>query len=194
MARRFLRLKVFNDILTVLNIGLAVYILVFPFLPNLKWWVQHDAPIRIGAPAQVTVPTSGSVEIDNTLFIPSIGLTEVVHEGNHPSMLDQGAWRRPQTSMPDGGSNTVIVAHRFAYGGGGGVFYHLDKVNKEDAVAVHWEGKTYMYKVVDKRVVPATAVEVEASTEEQTLTLYTCTPLWNPKDRLVITARLTEVL
>jgi sortase (surface protein transpeptidase) len=31
---------------------------------------------------------------------------------------------------------------------------------------------------------------VEAPTDEHILTLYTCTPLWSAKDRLVIKARL----
>jgi len=50
-----------------------------------------------------------------------------------------------------------------------------------------------VYTVDRIKQVTATAVEIEAPTARPTLTLYTCTPLWNPKDRLVVTATLQEI-
>lgn len=86
----------------------------------------------------------------------------------------------------------MLVGHRFTYDGNG-VFYHLDKLKVGDQLAVFWEGKKYQYTVTETKVVPATATEVEDQTQDPQLTLYTCTPLWSAKDRLVVIAKpLTE--
>ena len=47
----------------------------------------------------------------------------------------------------------------------------------------------YRYKVESSRTVPDTAIQVEAPTKDARLTLYTCTPLWNPVNRLVVVAK-----
>ena len=40
----------------------------------------------------------------------------------------------------------------------------------------------------EKAVVEKTAVEIESPTEDDILTLYTCTPLWSSSKRLVVQA------
>jgi sortase A len=46
-----------------------------------------------------------------------------------------------------------------------------------------------LYKVAEIKTVASTAGEVEAPTDTDQLTLYTCTPLWSAKERLVIVAK-----
>ena len=55
-----------------------------------------------------------------------------------------------------------------------------------------WEDKEYDYKVTSIREVPPTAIEIEAPTDANIVTLYTCTPLWSAKNRLVVVAELTN--
>ncbi|HZM63945.1 MAG TPA: sortase, partial [Candidatus Saccharimonadales bacterium] len=57
-------------------------------------------------------------------------------------------------------------------------------------IFLYWEQTKYHYKVQEVFVVKPTAVEVESATDEDVLTLYTCTPLWSGRDRLVIRAVL----
>ncbi len=106
--------------------------------------------------------------------------------------LNKGPWLRPQGSTPDKGGNTVIAAHRFTYSDREGDFYHLDKVRPGDEVGLFWKGVKYLYSVQAVKVVGPDAVEIEAPTDQPQLTLYTCTPLWLPKDRLVIIATPQE--
>jgi sortase A len=126
---------------------------------------------------------------ENTLIIKSLGMREKIFEGESIYTVNRGVWRRPHTSTPDQGGNTVMVGHRFTYSGQS-VFYNLDKVKQGDEITVFWNSKAYTYVVDGIGVVPPEAVEVEAPTAEPRLTLYTCAPLLTAKDRLVIRAKL----
>lgn len=176
-----------NVLLSVILLLLAGYILIWPFLPSLSWWARHDAPV-ISAIARPSVKIE-AIPDTNTLVIPSLGLREEVFEGESEYTVNRGVWRRPKSSTPATGSNTVLVGHRFTYSGKS-VFYNLDKINTGDEILVYWDDKAYSYKVESSIVLPPEAVEVEAPTDDSVLTLYTCTPLLTAKDRLVVRARL----
>lgn len=87
----------------------------------------------------------------------------------------------------------MLVGHRFTYANPNGVFYHLDKLQKNDEIALTWQGKRYVYEVHDIKTVEPSETNIEAPTNEDILTLYTCTPLWNPTKRLVVQARLEHI-
>ncbi len=129
---------------------------------------------------------------DNRLVIPGIGLNEPIYEGNFISVISEGGtWLRPNTVKPIENGNSVIVGHRF-YGSRVSTFYHLDKIQEGEVFAVYWDGEEIVYKVTDKKIVDATAIEIESDTETRQLTLYTCHPLWTAKQRLVIIAKPVE--
>lgn len=182
-------LRQFNNALSVVVIAAALYILVWPFLPQLSWWARHSAPV-ISSPVQNTVKAE-PIPAENTLVIPKIDLRKPIVEGQGVEAVDKGVWRRPLTAKPSQPGNTVLVGHRFEYGGQK-YFYHLDKMAVGDLVRIYWEGKTYDYKVAAVKVVPATEISVEGPTNDRLLTLYTCTPLWSAKDRLVVQALPAE--
>lgn len=176
----------FNDLLTLIVLLTGIYLIASPFSPQIT--AALDRPPQ----ATTALPVQRTISAEPTLLIPRLGMTEKVHTGTSPSELSKGAWLVPKTSTPDKESNTVIVGHRFTYAGPD-VFYFLDKVQVGDTLYVDWQGKEYRYKVDRIRVVPATEISVHAPTSEPQLTLYTCTPLWSAKDRLVITAPLVGV-
>ena len=128
----------------------------------------------------------------NHVVIKKIGVDTNILEGLNESVLNRGVWRLPYTSTPDKGGNTVLTAHRYLEKVGPRTFYHLDKIEVGDKITVMWEGVEYQYDVISTQVVPSTAVEVEKPTLEPILTLYTCTPLWTSKDRIVVRAKLTS--
>lgn len=138
--------------------------------------IVNDAPLQ-GLPTE------------NTLVIPQIGVDGSVVEGASIDVLKSGFWHRPNTSTPEKGGNTVIIGHRFLYKTGPKTFYGLDKLNEGDEFALFWEGKEYIYRVFEKKLIEPTEVSIEANTEEPMLTLYTCTPLWTAKQRLVVRAK-----
>ena len=182
------RLRIFNNLLTITAILLGLYVMLSPFLPQITWWVGSNTPIKTYADNSEKVEQAATTPIpaENRLFIPALGLDEKIYDGGL-EQLKNGVLRRGHTSTPDEGSNTVLVGHRFAYGTRG-VFYHLDKVKTGDMLTLHWEGKRYDYKVSEISVVAPAQVEVEDPTENEVLTVYTCTPLWTATDRLVLRA------
>jgi sortase A len=107
-------------------------------------------------------------------------------------ILDQGIWHWPMSSTPDKGSNTVLLGHRFTYTNPNGVLYHLDKVRVGDNLAVIWSNHKYVYTVQKVQTVVPSMTDVVAPTVNPTLTIYTCTPLWSPHNRLVVTAELEK--
>lgn len=196
--------------LVVFIVVLATYILLAPILPQLDYIMNPPATVK--APAFVAAPEnttqnnsdvavaetteqatgtgSTSQVLQNQLYIPSIGAMGPIIEGTAPKTVDKGLWRRPATSEPGKGGNTVIVGHRFSYNHGVvQPFYHLDKVKIGDTIYVLWNGQKYTYNVTDKKVVNKSEISVEAPTSSEQLTLYTCTPVWNPIDRLVVIAK-----
>ena len=127
----------------------------------------------------------------NNLIIPAMVLDETIVENKNPyTALKQGVWRWPGGSTPDKGGNTVLAGHRFTYDDPRGTFYFLDKLKKDDNIGIVWNNYTYTYKVTEIKTVKTTQTDILGPTKYPTLTLYTCTPLWNPKDRLVVRAEL----
>ena len=125
----------------------------------------------------------------NMLFIPKIGVQMAIVEGNNDRVaLSKGAWRLPGTSTPDQGGNTVLGGHRWMFTSGPRTFYHLDKLVIGDMVQTDWKGKTYTYRVREVRVVKPEQTEILNASSQKILTLFTCTPIFSSKQRLVVVA------
>lgn len=190
-ARSLLTLRSFNHLLSVMVVGLCLYVIVLPLSPEFNFYLKKIFDIQ---PALVKTNSVDKTNYpaNNTLVIPSLNLQEEVHEGSNEAVLMKGLWHRPGTSSPDKESNTVIAGHRFTYSDPA-VFYHLDKIKEGDNIILYWDKTKYVYRVsLIKEVLP-TEVEVEKPSREPILTLYTCTPLWTSKNRLVVQANLTGV-
>jgi len=86
----------------------------------------------------------------------------------------------------------VFLAHRFSYTGPHGAFYYLNKLKVGDEIGVVWNGKAYRYTVISSAEVPPTDTAIEDNTSDARLTLFTCTPLWHPVNRLVVVAELEK--
>lgn len=188
-----------NAGLTIVTVFLGLYIALAPFLPVLELWVSKLIDSTDGYVYQSSLADSANIDNashlvappeENTLLIPSIQLDELILEGGNISVIEDGSvWLRPRTSTPDKGGNTVIVGHRWSYSDPA-TFYHLNKMEVGERFAVFWDDEEYIYEVFDISVVPPTALEIEAQTDQPILTLYTCTPLWTASDRLVVKSRL----
>ncbi len=181
-----------NTALLIAILVVCTYIVALPFVPMVTFWVASKSNQATQLAAQLHPPKASVVAVpkDNRLIIPSMLLDTPIVEGKTIAALHSGAWRRPNTSTPDKGGNTVIAAHRFTYTNPHGVFYYLNKIYLGDEVGVFWNGKRYLYKVTSVSQVPPTQTAIEDNTDTAQLTLYTCTPLWLPKDRLVVVAIL----
>lgn len=190
-------LRRFNNLLSALVIGLGLYIAITPFLPMIGFWLTDKSPESRAPYSGVLAEIEGSdsdapAPDENRIVIPSIQVDEPILESSNIGIInDGGTWRRPNTAVPTEVDNTVIVGHRW-FGAEVSTFYHLDKVLPGQKLAIYWEGEEILYEVIDKRIVDASAVEIEKSTSHKTLTIYTCDPIWTAKNRLVITAEPVE--
>ena len=189
-----MKLARINTSLLVAIILVNSYVIALPFLPAILFSFQKHSPRVVQLQKQVTAkPAPHSIAANaQQLIVPSMAFDEKIHDGPDIRTLRAGLWRLPYTSTPDKGGNTVVVAHRFTYTNPRGLFYHLDQVHVGDSIARLWHGKKYLYRVHTTMVVPPTRTDIEAATTQPQLTLYTCTPLWNPKDRLVVIASLEK--
>jgi sortase A len=187
-------LRKFNNILSFVVIIIGLYLIVTPILPQIDYWLRDKSPAVIapyGGDLAKSVDNNSSLPppIDNRIVIPSIGVNEpIIESSTINSINDGGTWRRPNTAKPPDMDNTVIVAHRF-FGNDISTFYHLDKLEVGQLLAIYWEGEEILYEVTETKVVNPSNTEIENSTTEQQLTLYTCTPIWTARDRLVVIAK-----
>lgn len=187
------KIRLFNNVLSLIVIMMGVYIILSPVLP----WLSYNIAQSSGGAAKTISPENISQAAQkggNWLLAPKAGIEEPILEGQSLSTVHKGAWRRPNSSTPPVGSNTVITGHRFGYFGNTKyVFYNLDKLEVGDEISVIWEKENFIYKVKEVKIVPPTATYIEDSTEGSLLTLYTCTPILTATDRLVVTATLSKV-
>lgn len=189
-------LPLVNTSLLLAIVAINGYIILAPVAPAVSfWWSEHThhtsqklARQLHAAPPKATA--SASVSLENRLLIPSMQLDATVYEGTSMYTLNKGLWHRPNTTAPDKGGNTVIAGHRFTYTNPQGILYYLDKVHLGDEIGLYWSGTRYLYKVSEVKVVEPTAVQIEDNTPDARLTIYTCTPLWSPHQRLVVVATL----
>ena len=185
-----------------INLGLLaaiilinLYTIALPFLPSLGYWWKHrdaKAPPAIATVVKATTPSTDAPLPGNRLIIPRMDLNTEIVEGPERTWganLRKGAWRLPFSTDPARGGNMVIAGHRFTYTESRSIFYYLDKLQIGDEIGISWEGKLYTYKVESSRTVPPTEVSVQQPTKDARLTLYTCTPIFNPVNRLVVVAK-----
>lgn len=156
---------------------------------------------KLSKPSASSIQQKAQTVIDNRnqLFFPSIGVNSEIREGGI-EILDQGVvWHRlPERGNPEKGGNFILTGHSFVWGytpqevTKQSVFYHLNEANKDDEIIVHWNGKAYKYRVIEKRTVKPDQIEIEQPSDTPKLTLYTCTTGGASDGRVVIIAEPKE--
>ncbi|MFA6394054.1 MAG: sortase [Patescibacteria group bacterium] len=195
-------------ILELLTLAIALYIIILPFYPELRYRFSNkmdggemnsdnrdinQVKILTGEILSRLNETENQQAV-NRMIILKIGVDAPIAESvSADAGMAKGAWREPETSTPDQGGNTVITAHRFKYLPPSNLtFYLLDKLEQGDLIGVSWKGQPYYYRVEEiKRVEPEDVSILEAS-DKPILTLYTCDPIYSQKKRLVVRAALIE--
>jgi sortase A len=200
-----IKLRSINNFLFILIVAINLYIIAAPLLPQaVYWWNLHHSDRQAQLQRFITKPHPQSNSSSspagesgpNRLIIPAMMLNQATLEGSESNwfnILYHGIWRWPGSSTPDKGGNTVFLSHRFSYTGPRGAFYYLNKLHIGDEIGVVWNNKMYTYSVVSTTVVPPTDTAVENNTSDARITLFTCTPLWHPVNRLVVVAKLKGV-
>lgn len=175
---------------------IGLVILAIPFAPWIYFHAVNPAPVYpyptrlAGTPF---LPVAPNVEtqkppVGNRLVIPKIGVDVEIVEGKDERSLNRGIWHLPDSANPAIGGNTVLTGHRFQYLSGPKTLYLLDQMQVNDTIIVYWEGQEYDYRIKERRIVNPDAVEILDPTPDPQLTVFTCTPVFSTKQRLVLFA------
>lgn len=163
--------------------------LVFPYVSKLTANGQVSSAVTL---TRLPVVESKPAPSENRLVIPSIGVDMAILEGASEKVLDRGGiWRIPNTSNPSLGSNTVLSGHRWQYlPPSGRTLYLLDKVQIGEPIIIYWQGQEYDYRVTKREVVNPSRTDIQNASDTPQLTIFTCTPLFSTKQRLVLFSEL----
>lgn len=115
----------------------------------------------------------------------------VVLKGASQRQLALGPGWITTTGLPGSTGNCAISGHRVT---NGRPFRYLDRLKKGDTIDLYSKFRRYRYEVVRSFRVTPDRIEVIAHTEEPRLTLTTCDPPGSAVKRLVVQARLIEVV
>ncbi|MFI0424249.1 class E sortase [Spongiactinospora sp. 9N601] len=129
------------------------------------------------------------------LHIPRLDRRWAVTEGVTQADLRKGPGHYPRTARPGEIGNVGVAGHRIA-----SVFWDLDRLRAGDPIVAETKTGWYVYRVVGRRVVLPTSVEVVAPNPDRPrepptkamLTLTTCTPKFQNRQRLIVHAELAE--
>lgn len=125
------------------------------------------------------------------LRIPTINCEEIVRKGSDKRALHGALGHVAKTANPGELGNCAIAGHRnYNFGL---YFNRLNEVRLDDEIMIDTKDATYTYKVMSIKVVEPEEVSVLESTDEATITLITCTPLYIATHRLIVSGSLINV-
>lgn len=199
-------LKAVILVLEAAAVGVAIYLVVLPFYPTVKYKVVYKRGEAVQEAQDMDkvkekvkqiknhLPASEYAVSPNRLIITKIGVNAPIVESRSAEYgLSKGAWHMPDSSTPDKGGNTVITGHRFKYLPPSNLtLYLLDKLTKGDLITVIWRGQDYIYRVREIKIVPNTDFSILQPSEKPILTIFTCHPIYSTEKRLVVISDLVE--
>ena len=121
------------------------------------------------------------------LRIPSLDLDKVVISGVSTEDLKEGPGHFPGTPLPGQAGNAAIAGHRTTYGA---PFFDFDDLEPGDEIFLTTLQGTFTYEVTSSEIVPPSAIEVLAPTDDNRLTFSTCNPKYSAAERLIVVAHL----
>lgn len=124
------------------------------------------------------------------LRIPAIDSEELVKEGSSKATLANALGHIEETMLPGEAGSFVVAGHRsHTYGR---LFNRLNEVKEGDLIYADMPDRTYTYEVEKIEVVEPDKLALLNSSEEASITLFTCTPIYTATHRLVITGKLVQ--
>jgi sortase A len=136
------------------------------------------------SPNPVIIIPKINIEIPVVYDEPSIDESAVQHS------LEKGILHYPTTSNPGEQGNAVFFGHSSSNILNNGkykfAFVLLNRLEIGDTFMIQKDGKRYVYKVSNRKIVPPTDVSVLNPLDHPTATLITCDPPGTNVNRLVV--------
>lgn len=129
----------------------------------------------------------GSIGI---ISIPKIDLNVALSEGIDASVLKYAVGHFTGTPMPGDKGNFCVAGHRsYTYNQ---YFNRLDELEKGDKITVTTMTGEFQYEVYESKVVEPEEISVLDNTEDEEITLVTCTPIRVATHRLIIKGKMVK--
>ncbi len=209
------------NLLILLGIG----VLLFPFAPVIRdeiwyFWKEKlghiykivankpEEPVSLFASLLGDTPSPlYPVDRNFSIVIEKIGVNapivkdvSVIDSNSYKESLKQGVAHSNTSSYPSNEpGNTYLFAHAsvnfWDLGKYATVFNLIRKLEIKDSISIFYEGKQYIYKVVNKEVYPGwNTYPLSRAVIEPVLTIQTCDPPGTTLNRMVVTATLESVV
>lgn len=134
--------------------------------------------------------TLGEGEGFARIVIPRIELDALVLKGVRPTDLRKGPGWIDWTNLPGPTGTCGISGHRTTYGA---PFRRIDELQRGDTIDLYSPYRRYRYEVTGTLIVLPSQTEVVDQTEQPTLTLTACHPLYSAAYRIAVQAKLVDV-
>jgi sortase A len=135
-----------------------------------------------------SVPTAAAVGL---LTIPKIGVSFDVVQGTGTASLERGPGHYPSTAFPGLGQTVAIAGHRTTYLA---PFRNINELHAGDTIRLRMPYGTFVYAVQHQQVVKPNAWWITRNVGYERLVLSACNPLYSANQRIVVFARLKQVL
>lgn len=134
------------------------------------------------------VPNGAAVGL---LTIPKIGVSYDVVQGTDTASLERGPGHYPSTAFPGLGQTVAIAGHRTTYLA---PFRNINELHAGDTVRLRMPYATFVYAVQHQQVVRPNAWWITRNVGYERLVLSACNPLYSANQRIVVFARLKQVV
>jgi sortase A len=138
------------------------------------------------APADERAATPAVVH--GTLALPTIGMSQPLHEGVTLTAIDRGPSHWPGTAMPGQLGNVVVAGHRVTHSR---PFHDLDQLQPGDPLVFTMnDGRVWTYVHTGTEIVTPDAMHIVDQHPAHTATLFACHPKGSAARRIVAHFRL----
>lgn len=118
--------------------------------------------------------------------VPRLALNMILVDGTDHDALKSGPGVDRRTALPGEGELVYIAGHRTTYGA---PFAHIDRMRKGDLVELDMPYGTYVYRVTDWVIAPATDLSRLRSRGREEVALQACHPRFSARERYIVYAR-----
>jgi len=182
------RFSILFVIVAVLLFSVGLYISLLAVSPYLY---LHQKAI-LGE--STTFDTTAVAAKEDRLYIPRLNI-DIAYKSGDASVLNDAAWHRyAERGDPEKGGNFILAGHRFELAPTPlethrkSPFFNIDQIKEGDEIYVDYQSKRYAYSVKRHFTASPNQIEIEATSEEPKMTLYTCTLRGSSDGREVIEA------
>lgn len=132
---------------------------------------------------------------DLRLIVPRIECDEYVVNGTKQENLRTGPGLYECSQMPgEGNRNVSIAAHRSGYSHYANLFKNVHKIIDGDLLYLTDESVVFVYRYKETKIVDSSELSVLCLQDFSCLTLTSCHPIGQNKQRIVVTSELEKII